>query len=133
MKKNYVVAFDSRSGDLFINYLWRDKKRFMGLPISFTSYALSDDRLFEDRGLLISRHNEILLYRVRDISVSVSLWQRLFGVGTVRIYSADSSSSVLSLINIKEPLAVKELIHCYVEKVKEEKGVYFGEYVGASI
>lgn len=131
MKKNVEIGPVGSVDTMFIKYLWTDKKRYFGLPISFTTYALSEDRLFEDRGLLISRHNEILLYRVRDISVSQSLWQRLFGVGTIRIYSADSSTAVLRIINVKEPMVVKELIHCYVEKIKEEKNVSFGEYFGA--
>lgn len=129
--KNDIMIFTPGSGpEMFIRYLWTDRKRYFGLPWSLTGYALSEDRLFEDRGLLISRHNEILLYRVRDISVSISLWQRMFGVGTIRIYSADSSTPVLSLISIKQPLAVKELIHCYVEKIKDEKGLHIGEYMG---
>ena len=133
MKKKVVASPLSASGGYYINYLWTDKKRHFGLPISFTKYSLSTDRVFEEKGLLISKHNEILLYRIRDISVTVSLWQRLFGVGTIRIYSADSSTPVLYMINIKNPLDVKELMHITVERVKEEKGVYFGEYVSASM
>ena len=29
-----------------IEYLWKDRKRFLGMPLSFTRYRLSDDRLF---------------------------------------------------------------------------------------
>ena len=29
-----------------IQYLWKDRKRFFGLPLSFTQYRLSEDRLF---------------------------------------------------------------------------------------
>lgn len=32
--------------DSDIEYLWHDRKRFMGMPLSFTRYMLSDDRLF---------------------------------------------------------------------------------------
>lgn len=131
MSKSTLV-YNCSGADIFINYLWTDKKRYFGMPISFTRYSLSEDRLFEEKGLLISRHNEILLYRVKDISVTVSLWQRFFGVGTICIYSGDSSSPVLRAINVKEPLVVKELIHCYVEKLKEEKGFYIGEYMNGS-
>ena len=133
MKKNLDVFAAQSANDFFIRYLWTDKKRYFGLPWSFTGYSLSEDRLFEDRGLIFSKHNEILLYRVRDISVTISLWQRIFGVGTIRIFSADSSSPSLHIINVKNPMGVKELIHVYVEKAKDEKGVHFGEYVGASI
>ena len=32
--------------------IWSDKKRMLGLPISFTTYSLSEDRLFIDSGFL---------------------------------------------------------------------------------
>ena len=58
--------------------IWHDRKRILGLPISFTRYALSEDRLFLKRGVINVKQDEIVLYRVRDLRVSVSLWQRLF-------------------------------------------------------
>ena len=66
-----------------IVYIWKDRKRYFGMPISFTRYALSEDRLFLSQGFLNIKDDEILLYRVRDIDTSRNLWQRLFGVGTV--------------------------------------------------
>lgn len=72
--------------------IWHDRKRILGMPISFTRYALSEDRLFLRRGFLNVRHDEIVLYRVRDLRVSVSLWQRIFGVGSVTVVSTDKRS-----------------------------------------
>ena len=58
-------------------YIWKDRKRFWGMPLSFTRYAMSEDRLFLSVGCLSIRDEEILLYRVRDISSRRGLWQRL--------------------------------------------------------
>ena len=90
--------------------IWHDRKRILGMPISFTRYALSEDRLFLRRGFLNVRHDEIVLYRVRDLRVSVSLWQRIFGVGSVTVVSTDKSIPELTLKNIRQPNEVKELI-----------------------
>ena len=98
--------------------IWHDRKRILGLPISFTRYALSEDRLFLKRGVINVKQDEIVLYRVRDLRVSVSLWQRLFGVGTVTVISTDKSIPELVIKNIRQPNEVKELIHEYVEKMK---------------
>ena len=49
-----------------IEYLWKDRKRYFGLPLSFTRYALSDDRLFISVGFLSIKDDEVLLYRVRN-------------------------------------------------------------------
>ena len=107
--------------------IWHDRKRILGLPISFTRYALSEDRLFLKRGVLNVRQDEVVLYRVRDLRVSVSLWQRLFGVGTVTVISSDKTMPTLVLKNIKEPVMVKELIHKQVEEMKIQRRVRFGE------
>ena len=108
-------------------YIWRDRKRFLGMPLSFTRYALSEDRLFLSVGLLSIKDDEVLLYRVRDISSSRSLWQRLFGVGTVTVVSSDKSMPMLVLKNIKRPMAVKELIHNQVEEMKIRRRMRVGE------
>ena len=116
-----------------IEYLWKDRKRYFGMPISFTKYALSEDRLFISVGLLNIRDDEILLYRVRDIDTSRSMWQRLFGVGTVAVMSSDKSMPTLVLKNIKDPVYVKELIHTQVEEMKIRRRVRFGEIMGEGL
>ena len=110
-----------------IEYIWKDKKRYFGMPISFTRYALSEDRLFLSEGFLNIKDDEILLYRVRDIDTSRNLWQRLFGVGTVVVVSSDKSMPNLVLKNIKDPVMVKELIHEQVEEMKIRRRVRVGE------
>ena len=110
-----------------IVYIWKDRKRYFGLPLSFTRYALSEDRLFLSEGFLNIKDDEILLYRVRDLDTSRNLWQRLFGVGTVVVMSSDKSMPNMVLKNIKDPVAVKELIHEQVEEMKIRRRVRFGE------
>ena len=107
--------------------LWSDRKRYFGLPLSFTKYEISDDRLFQTRGFLNLKYEEILLYRVRDLELSRSFGQRIFGVGTIKVSSSDKSNSELYIINVKEPAAVKELIHQQVEDMKIRRRVRFGE------
>ena len=107
--------------------LWHDRKRILGMPLSFTRYALSKDRLFLKRGFLNVHQDEIVLYRVRDLRVSQTLWQRVFGVGTVTVISTDKSIPELALKNIRQPNEVKELIHEYVEKMKVARRMRVGE------
>ena len=109
------------------DYIWTDRKRFMGMPLSFTRYAMSNDRLFMSVGFLNIRDEEILLYRVRDITTNRSLWQRIFGVGSVTVMSSDKTLPNLVLKNIKAPMQVKELIHKQVEQMKLKRRVRVGE------
>ena len=107
--------------------LWTDRKRYFGLPLSFTKYAISEDRLFQSMGILNLKYEEILLYRVRDITLSRSFGQRLFGVGSITVTSSDKSRPVLVIQNVKDAPAVKELIHQQVEDMKIRRRVRFGE------
>ncbi len=108
-------------------YIWKDRKRFLGMPLSFTRYAISEDRLFLSVGFWSIRDEETLLYRIRDISSSRTLWQRLFGVGTVTVTSSDKTTPTILLKNIKNPMEVKELLHKQVEEMKLRRRVRVGE------
>ena len=110
-----------------IAYLWKDRKRYLGMPLSFTRYSLSEDRLFTSVGFLNIRDDEVLLYRIRDIDTRRSLCQRIFGVGTVTVISSDKTMPNMVLKNIKDPMFVKELIHQQVEEVKIKRRVRVGE------
>ena len=66
-----------------IKYLWKDRKRYFGLPLSFTRYRLSEDRLFLEKGFFNINADEVLLYRVRDLELNMRITQRIFGVPCV--------------------------------------------------
>ncbi|WP_426350862.1 PH domain-containing protein [Alloiococcus sp. CFN-8] len=111
-------------------YIWKDRKRILGMPISFTKYSLTQDRLFCEVGLLSTKYDEVLLYRIRDIGLSRSFGQKLLGVGTIILQSSDKSTPVLELKNIKRAYEVKELLHQQVEEMKLARRVRVGEYMG---
>lgn len=113
-----------------IEYIWKDKKRYFGMPISFTRYGMSEDRLFISVGFLNIKDDEVLLYRVRDIDTARTLWQRIFGVGTITVMSSDKTMPTLVLKNIKNPVEVKELLHAQVEEIKLKRRVRIGEIMG---
>ena len=110
-----------------MEYLWKDRKRYLGMTLSFTRYAMSEDRLFLSTGFFTIKDEEVLLYRIRDIHTSRTLWQRLFGVGTVTVLSSDKTMSSLVLKNVKHPIHVKELLHKQVEEMKIRRRVRLGE------
>ena len=115
---------------LGVDMIWKDRKRYLGMPLSFTRYALSDDRLFLSVGFFNIKDDEVLLYRVRDLELNISLGQRIFGVGTVRVHSSDQSIPHLELKNVKHPRDVKELIHHSVEAAKDKRRMRTMEIMG---
>lgn len=113
-----------------IEYLWKDRRRVLGMPLSFTRYFLSEDRLFCEKGLLNLKADEVLLYRVQDLELTMTLGQRIFGVGTVCVHSSDKSIPHLDLKNVKHPREVKELIHRSVEEAKDRRRMRATEVLG---
>ena len=114
-----------------IQYIWKDRKRILGMPITFTRYRLSEDRLFCEKGFLNIKQDEVLLYRVRDLQLNMSLGQRIFGVGTICVVSSDKSVPHLDLVSVKNPREVKEMIHQRVEEAKDKRRMRTMEIMGS--
>ena len=81
-------------------------------------------------GFFNLKSDEVLLYRVRDLQLTMSLGQRIFGVGTVSVVSSDKSIPHLDLKHVKRPREVKELIHKHVEEAKDKHRMRATELVG---
>ena len=113
--------------------VWIDKKRHLGLPISFTKYTLTDERLYTESGFINLKESEPLLYRVRDIGLTRTLWQRLFGVGTIHIYSSDTTDEHLDIVSVKKAKDVKDLISSKVEESKKSRRIGTTEIIGSDV
>ncbi len=108
-----------------MTYIWQDRKRtFLGLPLSFTRYMLNEERLFMEKGFLNSTLDEEQLYRIRDVRVSRSLGQRIFGLGTVTVYATNGETVLES---IKHPIEVKEEIVRLVEEARKRHNIRASE------
>ena len=76
------------------NILWHDRKRHLGLPLSFTKYSMSEDRLFVETGFLNLEQNEVRLYRILDLQLKRSFGQRIFGVGSIILQQLNIGNNV---------------------------------------
>ena len=102
--------------------IWKDRKRnFLGLPWTFTVYTMAEDRLFVDTGLLTSREDEVRLYRITDLSLTRSLWQRIIGCGTVIIYVRDTDTPQKEVRCIKHP---REFLKMLDQQINHERDRY---------
>jgi uncharacterized membrane protein YdbT with pleckstrin-like domain len=111
--------------------LWRDRKRnFLGLPWTFTVYDLNNQYLRIQTGILNSRYDRVNLYRVTDITVTRSLWQRIIGTGTLHVDSADKTMKNFDIINVRHPMEVEEVFSDAVERARKENRVYTRESMG---
>lgn len=104
--------------------LWKDRKRtFCGLPISFTKYAMDEERLYVDRGFFKTTSDEVRLYRIMDVSLTRTLRQKIWGLGDIEVHSSDKTLHDFTIKAVKKPREVKELLSQNVEKQRDLKRV----------
>ncbi len=73
--------------------------------------------------------DEILLYRVVDITLKRTLIQKLFHLGTLIVYAQDKTSSVLEIKNIKNSSQFRRLLSDQVESEKLRLRMRKGEII----
>ena len=116
-----------------MNILWSDRKRwtFLGLPWTFTKYTCTAEKFIVESGIFSTKEEEIRLYRILDLTLERSFWQRIFGLGTICCDTVDKSSPRLVIKNIKNPRNVKELVSEAMEKERMKKRVSSRELMAA--
>ena len=124
-KNNNVGDNDSR--------IIKERKRwlFFGLPFTFTKYILDAKCLKLCKGFFTTTEDDILLFRVMDISIRRSLIQRIFGLGTMIIISSDKTNPNLEVKNIKNVHKFKSVLDERVEKDRLRMRFKAGEFVGS--
>ncbi|MBQ4353257.1 MAG: PH domain-containing protein [Clostridia bacterium] len=111
--------------------IWHDRKRiFFGLPWTFTTYSLTEKSLFIKSGIFNVKEEEIRLYRILDVTLKRSFWERLFGLGTLHLCTADKSTPEFDIAHIPASREVRTLLSDKVEEARNERYVGLREYMG---
>ena len=93
-----------------MEYVQRKRWLFFGLPFTFTKYTIKEDMITIDEGLIRTIENDCYMYKVQDVTRSVSLIEKMFGLGTVICYTGDTTHPQLLLQHIKRSREVKDFI-----------------------
>ncbi len=119
--------------DKQIDYVWSDKKRtIFGLPLSFTRYYLTENRVITREGFLNVKEDELEIYRIVDKSLSRSLWQRIFGCGTIILFCKDADTPEKHIVSVKCPREVSDLIGSYVSQYRDRYAIRGKDMIGAA-
>ena len=113
--------------------IWKDRKRRMGLPLSFYRYYIVKKegewvKFFRHKGFFSAIIDEINVYRCYDVTLHVSLFDRIFGTGTIEIYSNDANCPCFHLRKIKNPYKVRDLISGLIELERKKKHIGITEF-----
>ncbi len=111
-------------------FVWHDRKRiFFGLPWSFTRYYLTDEKLLIDTGFFSRTEDEVRIYRIMDVTLRRSLWERMFNLGTIHCCSADKSMGEFDIKHIKNPKLIKDMLSEMVEDERKARRVGMREFM----
>lgn len=102
---------------------FQERKRwlFLGLPFTFTKYTIKEDVITVDAGLFTTKQNDCYMYKVQDVELVISLTQRIFGLGTVKCYTGDTTDKVLLITNVKNAKEIKDFILDYSERARMKR------------
>lgn len=100
------------------------------LTVRTTRYELTSQRLRTIRGIIARHVEELELYRVKDTAYSQSVFERIFGLATVRISSSDHSTPITTIDSVPVATAtwVREALRACVEELRSRKQVREVDY-----
>lgn len=99
--------------------MYKEKKRslFFGLPLSFTTYCIEEEKINRKAGFLRTVEDDTMMYRIQDVKLVKSLMERLFGLGTVVCFSSDVTDPKMELRHIRHAGEIKD----YILKTSEKE------------
>lgn len=100
------------------------------LLVRTVRYELTTQRFRMTHGVLARRTDEAELYRIKDSEFSQTLFQRLFGLGTITMATSDESSPRISIESIPagQGRELRERIRNLVEDLRDRKRVREVDY-----
>ncbi|HYF48565.1 MAG TPA: PH domain-containing protein [Planctomycetota bacterium] len=93
------------------------------LSIRSLKYKITNRLIEREQGIIFRRVDALDLARVKDVQLSHSLIDRMIGVGTIEIYSSDSSDPQLKLEAIPQPRPVYEALRDAVIEISQRRGI----------
>jgi len=83
---------------------------FYHLRKRMVRYTLTDSMFQLDRGFISRTTQNLPLRRVQDVTVSSSLFQRLFGIGNIEIDNSGDTGETVILANINSPRKYADIV-----------------------
>lgn len=111
----------SGEGTDMIKFVERKRWVFLGLPFTFTVYTVKEDLITVQNGFLNKKENDCYIYKVQDVELLRSLGERIFGLGTVKCYTGDTTDPELYLTHIRNAKEIKDFILEVSEKARQKR------------
>ena len=92
--------------------IFAERKRwlFFGLPFTFTKYTITPSLVTIDQGLFNTVEDDCYMYKVQDVKLNTSLFEKIFKLGTIICYTGDVTNPELRLVHIKHAKEIKSYL-----------------------
>ncbi len=94
---------------------------WVALTVKYTRYELDRERLRLTTGVFSRATDNLELYRVSDIRVSQSFWQRIVGIGNIDLLTTDKTSPQLPIHSIRNHAEIADTLRSLVETMRDKK------------
>lgn len=93
-----------------IKFVEKKRTALFALPIYFTTYTITDEMLNVREGFFKITENDCYLYKIQDVTLTMTLIERIFKLSTIVCHTGDTTSPTLELKHIKNGKAIKEFL-----------------------
>ena len=93
-----------------IKFVEKKRTALFALPIYFTTYTITDEMLNVREGFFKITENDCYLYKIQDVTLTMTLIERIFKLSTITCHTGDTTSPTLELKHIKNGKAIKEFL-----------------------
>lgn len=116
-----------------IRYKERKRLLFFGLPWTFTRYTITDELLTVNEGFFTVQENDCYMYKVQDVKMTVTLMERIFGLGSITCYTGDVTNPELKLIHVKHAKEIKSYLLKASEAARIKRRTLHTQDIGADL
>ncbi len=104
-----------------MGFIEKKRVKFFGLPLSFTKYNITEEKVTITSGFLSITEDDAFMYKIQDVRLTRTLMERMFKLGTITCYTGDTTHPMLVLFTIRHSSEIKDFIMQASEEARRKR------------
>jgi uncharacterized membrane protein YdbT with pleckstrin-like domain len=96
---------------------------YVYMNINATNYTLTDEAILRKTGVFNRKTDELMLYRIQDITMEEPFFLRMVKLSNLKIFSTDVSTPEFTLTSLEDGEKLRKAIRVLSEKQRKIHGV----------